>query len=230
MEVVTIPNNPDGEMRKPFYPGNRSMLDAVYCWPSLSGNPTFDLTPLSSPITLFSFTKLTGHAGSRFGWAIVEDPVIADNMFYWNAVINAHLSVEQSFRASLILEYMTGEGGDHFFNWVRAQIARRWQRFQDAVLTQPLMRIQSRPNTQYAWVEIIDRTDAEIDAACAVVGLAPERGVDFGSVGHIRFNLAEHEVTFAEVLNRIIRLNFTTLPAFTQARGSDPRLIVERGP
>jgi len=229
MEVVTIPNNPDGEMRTPFYGTNRTMLDAVYYWPSLSGNPTFELDPLTAPVTIFSFTKLSGHAGSRFGWAIVEDPAIAYQMFYWNAIMTVHLSVEQAFRASIVLEYLNGNGGDHFFNWVRTQLSQRWLRFEAAAATQPLMQIQSRKYTQYAWVEVLDRTDAEIDAACAAVGLAPDRGADFGSVSHIRFNLAEHEVTFAEILNRITQLNFTTLPP-TAARGSDPFLLAKHGP
>jgi len=230
LEIVTIPNNPDGELRKPVYPGKRWIYDAVYYWPSLSGNPTFELAPLVAPVTLFSFTKLTGHAASRFGWAIVEDPVLADTMMFWDAILDAHIAVEQAFRASLLLEYMTGDGGDHFFNWVRQQIAERWLRFKVAVAKQPILQIVGRENTQYGWLVVLNRTDAEIDAACKAVGLAPERGPDFGLPSHIRFNLAEHEVTFAEILNRIPLLNFTTLPHGTIARGADPRLLLKHGP
>jgi L-tryptophan--pyruvate aminotransferase len=231
LEVVTIPNNPDGNNRsRAIYPGKRFFFDAVYYWPSLFGSAEYNMTPLVGPVTLFSFTKLTGHAGSRFGWAVVEDPYFAETMSYWDAIMNAHVAVEQAFRASLLLDYMAGDGGDHFMNWVRGRIADRWKRFKPALASQPLMQIDGRENTQYAWVYVRNKTDVEIDIGCQGAGLEPERGIDFGKSGHIRFNLMEHEVTFMEVLRRIPLIKFPTLPPDTPTRGADPRAIFKFGP
>jgi aspartate/methionine/tyrosine aminotransferase len=213
VEVVTVPNNPDGEMRKPFFGGNGTdawFHDIVYYWPSLSGNDVFQLEPISAPVSLFSFTKLTGHAATRFGWALVENRTLAQAMVRWVSQVNIALSIESVYRASLLFEYLAGEGGDHFLNWMRAKMSERWTRLEAAVATQPLLSIRSRRLTQYAFIHVANSTDPDIRAACSVVGLNPVSGLDFGVPNHMRFNLAEHEVTFVEILVRITQLNFTS--------------------
>lgn len=70
IEVVTSPNNPDGNIREAAV--NRSgtgegkvLYDLAYYWPQY--------TPITRPadydIMYFTFSKSTGHAGSRIGLA-----------------------------------------------------------------------------------------------------------------------------------------------------------------
>jgi len=91
IEVITFPNNPDGEYRKPRLRNkDRVIYDCVYLWPqykfdlAIEHNETGKLPPIPFPkdadILLFSGSKLTGHAGSRFGWALVKDANVALNM------------------------------------------------------------------------------------------------------------------------------------------------------
>ena len=54
----------------------RILCFQVYNWPSLT-NVTDNV---DHDIMLFSLSKLSGHAGSRVGWAIVSDPEVAANM------------------------------------------------------------------------------------------------------------------------------------------------------
>lgn len=69
IELVTSPNNPDGSIRKAVVnspSGHQGKLihDLAYYWPQY--------TPITSPadhdIMTFTFSKSTGHAGSRIGY------------------------------------------------------------------------------------------------------------------------------------------------------------------
>lgn len=65
IEFVTAPNNPDGQMNKATLngPNVKTIHDHAYYWPHY--------TPITSPfnhdLMLFTISKVTGHAGSRFG-------------------------------------------------------------------------------------------------------------------------------------------------------------------
>lgn len=66
IEVVTSPNNPDGTLRVPVVNSaakGKLIHDLAYYWPQY--------TPITyeadHDVMLFTFSKCTGHAGSRIG-------------------------------------------------------------------------------------------------------------------------------------------------------------------
>lgn len=66
IEVVTSPNNPDGTLRVPVAKSaaeGKLIHDLAYYWPHY--------TPITHQadhdVMLFTFSKCTGHAGSRIG-------------------------------------------------------------------------------------------------------------------------------------------------------------------
>ncbi|OMO98671.1 EGF-like, alliinase [Corchorus olitorius] len=65
IEFVTAPNNPDGRLNKPLLegPNVKTVYDRAYYWPHY--------TPITAQadedLMVFTLSKLTGHAGSRFG-------------------------------------------------------------------------------------------------------------------------------------------------------------------
>lgn len=66
VELVTLPNNPDGSIRGPV--AKRSgdghvVYDFAYYWPQY----TAITHQADHDIMLFTFSKCTGHAGSRVG-------------------------------------------------------------------------------------------------------------------------------------------------------------------
>jgi aspartate/methionine/tyrosine aminotransferase len=91
---VNSPANPTGELRTAKYvlPGGtpaerrkRTICDNVFDWPSYAtghgrsrkeeeGAAASLFEPDCDNI-VFSQSKHTGHAGSRFGWALVKDPL-----------------------------------------------------------------------------------------------------------------------------------------------------------
>lgn len=66
IEFVTAPNNPDGQLNQPLLSGSnvKTIHDRAYFWPHFTAVPA---TPPDENLTIFTISKLTGHAGSRFG-------------------------------------------------------------------------------------------------------------------------------------------------------------------
>lgn len=69
IEMICIPNNPDGSVKRSVVPQEVSrkgklVHDFAYLWPQY--------TPIEEPadddIMLFTLSKCTGHAGSRIGY------------------------------------------------------------------------------------------------------------------------------------------------------------------
>jgi len=75
-KLITYPNNPDGKLQT----GERSSdwYDAVYLWPWYMEKDTYEnalkqITTAPKKAMIFSLSKMTGHCGVRFGWALVDD-------------------------------------------------------------------------------------------------------------------------------------------------------------
>ncbi|RWR77536.1 tryptophan aminotransferase-related protein 3-like protein [Cinnamomum micranthum f. kanehirae] len=65
IEFVTSPNNPDGQLRRPVIQGRFTKVihDHAYYWPHFTAIPSM----VDEDIMLFTLSKITGHAGTRFG-------------------------------------------------------------------------------------------------------------------------------------------------------------------
>lgn len=65
IEFVTSPNNPDGHLKEAVLqsPYVKTIYDRAYYWPLYTAIPA----PADEDVMLFTISKLTGHAGSRFG-------------------------------------------------------------------------------------------------------------------------------------------------------------------
>lgn len=101
LEFVTSPSNPDGHMRKANLTGEHAfaIYDHTYYWPHY--------TPITgaadNEVMIFSLSKLTGHAGSRIGWAIVKDRKIADSMNKAIQTMTLGVARESQLRTAQIL-------------------------------------------------------------------------------------------------------------------------------
>lgn len=65
IEFVTSPNNPDALLHQPVVGGSSAILDHAYFWPHFTHIPA----PSDEDVMLFTTSKLSGHASSRFGYA-----------------------------------------------------------------------------------------------------------------------------------------------------------------
>jgi len=111
VEYVNIPNNPDGKIHlEPFYKeAPHYLYDLVYYWPHITNVQR----KLSPPNMLFSLSKITGHSGSRFGWALVKDIKIAEEMNRYIWYHSHGVSKDSQYRAYKILNSLVEY--PHFF-------------------------------------------------------------------------------------------------------------------
>ena len=65
IELVTSPNNPDGQLKKAVLQGPcvKTIHDLAYYWPHYTPIPA----AADDNLMIFTLSKLTGHGGSRFG-------------------------------------------------------------------------------------------------------------------------------------------------------------------
>ncbi|KAK4791554.1 hypothetical protein SAY86_031967 [Trapa natans] len=139
IELVTSPNNPDGSIRGPVV--NRGdgkvVYDLAYYWPQY----TAITHQADHDIMLFTFSKSTGHAGSRIGWAILKDREVARKMIKFMEVTSIGVSKEAQFRASKILgaicdgyESLSPEVlPESFFEYSKRLMIKRWGKLEEAV-------------------------------------------------------------------------------------------------
>lgn len=76
INLITYPNNPDGKM---LLGNSNTWYDCAYLWPWYFSsqkeyeNSVVKLGNVDKKVALFTLSKMTGHCGVRFGWAIVDD-------------------------------------------------------------------------------------------------------------------------------------------------------------
>ncbi|CAH9077818.1 unnamed protein product, partial [Cuscuta epithymum] len=96
---------------------------------------------------LFTFSKCTGHAGSRIGWAIVRDKEVAKKMTKFIEVSTIGVSKDSQLRAAKILGVVSDScfSGDDFFAYSRNMLKERWQRLRQVVKGSDLFHVQKYP-------------------------------------------------------------------------------------
>ncbi|RWW20990.1 hypothetical protein GW17_00014875 [Ensete ventricosum] len=140
IEVVCSPNNPDGSIREAVLKsGNgKTIHDLAYYWPQY--------TPITGAadhdIMLFTVSKLSGHAGTRLGWALVKDVEVAKKMVKFMELNTIGVSTDSQLRAANILKAIS-DGYERpdlqanpdlkMFEFGRRLLSMRWQKLREAV-------------------------------------------------------------------------------------------------
>lgn len=101
LEIVISPNNPDGSIRTGVseHPATWTIYDHAYYWPHY----TPITRALDEDIMLFTLSKVTGHAGSRIGWAIIKDKAVYEKMLVSVRLNSVGVSHEAQLRAAQLL-------------------------------------------------------------------------------------------------------------------------------
>jgi Allinase len=218
VEIVTYPNNPDGVLRKSVYPAApMHVYDLVYFWPSIFAPQ--DIHVADFDIMLFSMSKLSGHAGSRFGWALVRNAKVAALMQEFIDRVEVQVSEDSQFRALNLLRSMTNGGprGAHaFFKFIRGKMLQRWATLKDlfARQVQPAsLDLLSAPGTCYAWIECTSPKDRPCGATLTREALVSGRvGPLFGaSDAFVRLELVEHDSSFDTLVRNLNASRFFRL-------------------
>ena len=155
------------------------------------------------PIIIFSLSKLTGYAASRFGWAFVRDRDVAQAMDSYIFINGQGSSVEAQYRAIRILQTIMNDTEVSFFDFVRDRLTSRWNRLMNVLADQDMLSIDGVPNQLFAWLRC---SDSSCFDAFAHEGLRVSRGDEFGSPSsnetHIRIVMGRDESTFDLLIER----------------------------
>ncbi|KAI5654595.1 hypothetical protein M9H77_31782 [Catharanthus roseus] len=123
-EFVTSPDNPDGQLKKAVLEGPfaNQTYDLAYYWPQYTPIPS----TVDEDLMLFTLSKLTCHAGSRFGWALIKDKAVYERMMNYMDLNTYGVPRETQLRALRLLKVvLEGNGRNMFDFWYKTMQQRR---------------------------------------------------------------------------------------------------------
>lgn len=121
IEIVTSPNNPDGNHTEPLYSAPNIIYDYSYNWKQYTDN----IEPLDKDIMVFSISKMSGHADMRIGWAFISDPEILELAERYIELNTAGVS-KQSQQAATSVITTISRYHQAYFKGARAKLRERW--------------------------------------------------------------------------------------------------------
>ncbi|XP_047320737.1 L-tryptophan--pyruvate aminotransferase 1-like [Impatiens glandulifera] len=226
VEFVTFPNNPDGEMREVAVKGTtegKLVHDLAYYWPQY--------TPINvcanHDIMLFTLSKCTGHAGSRIGWALVKDEVVARKMIKFMEVTTIGVSKEAQIRAAKILEVVTEScpslGPENFFQHSRLIMADRWKRLREVVKEMEFFSLLDYPKSYcnfanvysttqpaFAWMKSDENKIKDLEKHLKGEKILTRNGNRFGTESnYVRISMLSTNEDFNIFLERMLAMKET---------------------
>ncbi|XBI36491.1 hypothetical protein VPH35_121994 [Triticum aestivum] len=220
IELVCSPNNPDGAIREAVLsskPG-KAIHDLVYYWPQytpITGTAAHD-------IMLFTMSKITGHAGTRLGWALVKDLEVAKKMTYFVDRSTIGVSRDSQLRAAKILTLVSDAYDDdkdtrRLFDFAQRCMADRWQALRATVASTGMFSLPEETSgyctftkqivpayPAFAWL----RCEKESVENCRELlrghGVLAQGGELFGGDARcVRVNMLERDGVFDVLIQRL---------------------------
>ncbi|WCJ44071.1 tryptophan aminotransferase related 1 [Euphorbia peplus] len=216
IEIVTSPNNPDGQLKKAILEGEsvKTIHDFAYYWPHF--------TPITAPadedLMIFSLSKLTGHAGSRFGWAVIKDKDVYERMLTYMSLSTYGVPRETQLRVLKLLKVVLEGEGTHMFDFGYRTMRDRWIKLSQTLSISTRFSLQQidhkhcsfsnkikGPSPAFAWL----KCEREEDKDCYEIlkseaNVTGRRGSLFGSKdGYVRLSLVKREDEFSLLHERM---------------------------
>ncbi|CAA7410313.1 unnamed protein product [Spirodela intermedia] len=224
IEVVCTPNNPDGFLNRAVLREEKGRVinDLAYYWPQYTAI-TYEA---DHEIMLFTFSKLTGHAGTRIGWALVKDEDVARKMTKFIELNTIGVSKDSQLRAAKIMGTISDSYEaaspppveERFFSYSRCVMAARWRRLRQAVesassfslpeFPSPLCRFsgeKSGLHPAFAWLKC-EREDAEdCESFLKSLGIRTRGGAHFGADRrYVRVSMLARDEMFDFLIKTIL--------------------------
>lgn len=118
IKLITSPNNPDGKDQSAI---TADIRDACYNWPHYTDN----VMKFDDKVAVYSLSKLSGHSSTRIGWAVVQDPELANFMKYYVNIITSGVSVEAQLIAYKIISSLNED--ESFFQISKGILKTRYK-------------------------------------------------------------------------------------------------------
>ncbi|KAL7245827.1 hypothetical protein ACSBR2_001042 [Camellia fascicularis] len=209
IEFVTSPNNPDGQLKKAVLRGSsvKTIHDHAYYWPHYTAIPA----PADKDLMLFTLSKLTGHAGSRFGWALIKDEEVYERMLKYTDQISFGVSHDTQLIALQQLKAIfQGNNGSDIFEFGFTTMRKRWEILSKALSESNRFSIQKiepqfctfyqqlrGPSPAYAWLKCERDEEEDCYEVLRENGIISRRGSVYGAERrYVRLSLIKTQDDF----------------------------------
>lgn len=219
IEFVTSPNNPDCQLNKAVLegPSVKTIHDRAYYWPHFTAIPA----PADDDLMIFTISKLTGHAGSRFGWALVKDETVYQRMLQYIQTSELGVSRDTQLRAAKLLKVVLDGDEREIFEFSYRAMSERWEKLRTTLsMLRGRFSIQEippqfctffqqvrGPSPAYAWLKCEREEDEDCYAVLRAANIIGREGTRFGVENrHVRLSLLRSQNDFELLLNRLRKL------------------------
>ncbi|KAL0324893.1 UNVERIFIED_CONTAM: Tryptophan aminotransferase-related protein 4 [Sesamum radiatum] len=219
IEFVTSPNNPDGNLREAVVPQGASVTaiyDHAYYWPHFTAIPA----AADEDVMIFTISKLTGHAGSRIGWAFVKDEGVYQKMQSYIEEAELGISREAQLRALKLMKTILHADGREIFEYAHKKMSDRWRKLSDIVSLSRRFSIQEvpslfcnffekvrGPSPAYAWFKCERNEDKNCTAVLRAANIIGRPGSRFSVEDrYVRLSLLKSDDDFNLLLLRLDKL------------------------
>ncbi|KAK9083673.1 hypothetical protein Scep_030144 [Stephania cephalantha] len=215
IEFVTSPNNPDGRIMEPVLKGSsvKTIYDYAYYWPHFTGISS----PVDTELMIFTISKLTGHAGSRFGWAFVKDRALYERMENYLDVNSIGSSHDTQLRALVLLKSVLKDKARGLFEFGHGAMRKRWVTLNKSVSKSRRFSLQklrprycsffkkvTHPSPAYGWLKCERKEDRDCPAVLRAAGVMGRNGSVFhASNKYVRLSLIRSQDDFDLLLRKI---------------------------
>ncbi|XP_058111304.1 tryptophan aminotransferase-related protein 3-like [Magnolia sinica] len=215
VEFVTSPNNPDGRLHRPTLrgPSVKTIHDYTYFWPHFTAIPA----PADEDVMIFTLSKTTGHAGSRFGWALIKDEDVYQKMSNYTRLNTQGVSRDTQLRAFKLLKTVLKDGGRDLFQFGHNTTRDRWVRINNILSKSKRFSLQklapkycsyfkkiTDPSPAYGWLKCEKKEDKDCDSVLRSAGIIGRRGSLFDAgTRYVRLSLIKSSDDFDWLLQRL---------------------------
>ncbi|KAJ0985578.1 hypothetical protein J5N97_003934 [Dioscorea zingiberensis] len=215
IEFVTSPNNPDGLLKHSVLSGSSSIYDHAYYWPHFTAIPA----PADEDVMIFTTSKLSGHASSRFGWALIKDKDVYLRTVDYIQLNTMGVSRDTQLRILKLFKVILGElgGESDIFAFGHKTMSERWSKLNQVVSRSKRFSLQtippqycnyfktiSDPSPAYGWLKCEMEEDGECSAVLRAAGIIGREGSMFEADDrHVRLSLLKTQDDFDQLLQKM---------------------------
>uniref|UniRef100_M8BN45 Putative Alliin lyase n=1 Tax=Aegilops tauschii TaxID=37682 RepID=M8BN45_AEGTA len=215
IEFVTSPNNPDALLNQPVVGGSSAILDHAYFWPHFTHIPA----PSDADVMLFTTSKLSGHASSRFGWALIRDEKVAKRVNDYMMQNTMGASRDTQLRMLSIFKAILANlhGKEDIFAFGHDVMRAKWRKLSAVVSRSRRISLQNippqyctyfdkirEPSPAYAWVKCEREEDSDCSDVLLKAKIITRSGVwNDASSRYTRISLIKSQDDFDLLLERI---------------------------
>ncbi|EMS62345.1 Alliin lyase 1 [Triticum urartu] len=203
----------------PYYPpvvvGSSAILDHAYFWPHFTHIPA----PSDADVMLFTTSKLSGHASSRFGWALIRDEKVAKRVNDYIMQNTMGASRDTQLRMLAIFKTILANlhGKEDIFAFGHDVMTAKWRKLSAVVSRSRRISLQNippqyctyfdkirEPSPAYAWVKCEREEDSDCSDVLLKAKIITRSGVwNDASSRYTRISLIKSQDDFDLLLERI---------------------------